>query len=120
MSKRTDVRAANLIEWIMEAAKGEPIEAVVIGEGPYNAEEICGQRLVNEQKPFLNKVLDWETAKPLLDYGFYDGYGGHECNPIAVWSASWIIFVDTYDGSTGICAIPRNPRDHEPIMPGGG
>jgi hypothetical protein len=108
---------ANLRTWIEEAANGEPIEAVVIGEmgwGDYGSENVPGY----ESHP-RNKVLAWETAAPLLDYEFSDGYGAPGCEAITAWTKSRVIFVSEYDGSTCPCWVPRNPIDYKPDMPGG-
>ena len=101
---------ANLINWITEAAGGETVEAIVVGKKGWTN---------NDPVPIFGKVVSWEIAKPLLDYEFNDGYGSPQCHAITVWTETKVIFVDQYDGATNIRWIPRNPIDHDPIMPGG-
>lgn len=107
----------NLVKWIEEEAMGEPIEAVVIGKmgwGDYGSEDV--PRYAEQPR---GKVLMWEEARPFLDYNFNAGYGAPSCNAIYAWTASRVIFVRQYDGSTGIESVPRNPVDCAPSMPGG-
>ncbi len=108
---------ANLAEWIEEEAAGEPIEGVVIGEmgwGDYGSESVS----IYASQP-RGKLLDWKTARPLLDYEFDAGFGAPGCNAICVWTPSKVIGISQYDGATSPFSMPRNPADHMPEMPGG-
>jgi hypothetical protein len=107
---------ANLAEWIKEAAGGESIEAVVIGEmgwRDYNSKDVPGY----DKQP-RGKVLTWDEARPWLDYEFYEGYGAPGCNAVYAWTANWVLFISQYDGSTECDAVPRNPIACLPQMPG--
>lgn len=65
-------------------------------------------------------VLPWDTARDLLDYDYSRGYGAPDCHAIAAWTASRVIFITTYDGSTGVTYMPRHPFACTPNMVGGG
>ncbi len=101
----SDEPTANLKRWIEEEAAGEPIEAIVIGEA-----DICHRLL----KEIWGRVLSWEEAASHLDYDFDSGYGGAECHPIYAWTATKVIRVHEYDGSTSIGSVPRNPTPCKP------
>lgn len=108
---------ANLKDWILKEAKGEAVEAVVIGEmgwGDYGSDSVPNYA----QQP-RGKVLAWEEALPWIDYEFDCGYGAPSCNAIHAWTASKVLFVSQYDGATCINSVPRNPSDAKPEMPGG-
>lgn len=108
---------SNLVNWILSEAEGEPIEAVVIGQmgwGDYKSENVPNY----DQQP-KNTVLTWAEAEKWLNYEFDGGYGAPGCNAIYAWTASRVIAIYQYDGSTGPFSIPRNPTAEEPHMPGG-
>src|ERR1700720_5053480 len=108
---------ANLVQWIEEAAGDEPIEAVVIGEmgwGDYGSDDV--PRYAEQPR---GKILTWPDAKPFLDYEFQEGFGAPGCNAICAWTASKVIGVAMYDGSTWPYSMPRDPVDHMPTMQGG-
>lgn len=109
--------SSNLVKWITEEAKGEPIEGVVIGEmgwGDYGSESVPGY----SEQP-RNKLISWDEAKKYLDYEFDSGFGAAECNAIYAWTTSRVLYVSQYDGATAINSLPRNPADCKPEMPGG-
>lgn len=83
----------------------EPVEGVVIEKDAYPRVE--------------SDVLSWADAEPLLLDRFDDGFGGVNCYAITAWTASWVIAVSQYDGSTSPFRLPRNPIAHIPSMPGG-
>lgn len=114
MSKDRD---SNLVEWIERQADGEPIEAVVIGQLGWG--DFGSDKIPQYESQKRNVVLSWSEAKPMLDYGFHNGYGSPNCNAITAWSKSWVIAISQYDGSTSPFRLPRNPADHKPKMPGG-
>lgn len=107
---------ANLVEWILEKAQDEQIEAVVIGNmgwGDYRSETVPNYNAMPR-----GKVISWEEAQKWLNYSFSEGYGAPKCNAIYAWTASKIIFIGQYDGATFPCAVPRNPVPCDPYMPG--
>jgi hypothetical protein len=107
---------SNFKDDILEAANGEPIEAIVIGEmgwGDYKEENKPPYRHV------LNKILSWDDALLLLDYEYDTGYGAPDCQAITAWTKNQVLFVVQYDGSTNIYSVPRSPIEHVPCMPGG-
>ena len=109
---------ANLVQWILEVAEGEPVLGVVIGEmgwGDYGSENVPNY----EQIP-KGKVLPWEEAKRWLDYEFDRGYGAPKCNAVYVWTTTKVIAITQYDGATSPFCVPRNPVDIMPSMPGTG
>ena len=99
-------------EDIEEAAKGEPIESVVIGTFG-NSWEDDEDEVEGDPKP----VLPWTVARSQLDYAYDTGYGGAECHAIYAWTQTRILFVSEYDGSTTIASVPRNPSEAKPIFP---
>lgn len=109
---------ANLKSWILEASADEPIEAVVIGQmgwgDDYNSEDV--PRYGEQPKGI---VLSWDEAELWVDYDFDDGHGAPGCNAIWAWTASRVIFISQYDGSTRVEWVPRSPVVGEPEMPGG-
>ena len=108
---------ANLVDWILHAANGEPVQAVVIGEmgwGDYGSHAVPGY----EDMP-KGKVLAWEEAKRWLSYEFYAGYGAPSCQAIYAWTKGRVIYTWQYDGSTHIGWAPRNPEERMPVMVGG-
>lgn len=109
-----DLDMANFKNDLLEAADGEPIEAIVFGEGgwgDYNMEK-WGDYPVGS-------VLTWADALPVVDREYHTGYGAPECPSTYAWTASRVLYVVQYDGSTSISSIPRNPTDCKPEMPGG-
>lgn len=99
------------------AADGETILACVIGDmgwGDYGLDE---RHEAAKKKQGL--VLDWITARPLLDYEYDRGYGAPDCQAVYAWTLNSVLFVVQYDGSTGIYSVPRNPSAVMPEMPGG-
>lgn len=102
---------------IEHRAKGEPIEAVVIGrEDDWDYHDDTWFR--NGKPP--EGILTWEEARPFLDYAYDDGYGGADCAPVWAWTATRVIFIGTYDGSTWVQDIPRSPTEGNPSHIGGG
>ncbi len=109
---------ANLVEWIEEAAEGDTIYGVVIGEmcwGDYGSEDVPGYADCPK-----GQLLTWEEARPRLDYEFDDGYGAPGCQAVYVWTGKQVLFVSNYDGSTCMMGVPRHPIAVMPGMAGGG
>lgn len=99
---RTLIRE-NFWDDILAAAKGEPIEAVVIGGGLYDDDP----RSLSDKR--LGLVFDAETAKTLLNYRYDSGFGGADCHRIYAYTANRVLLVSEYDGSTRVMSVPRNP-----------
>ncbi|KKM99808.1 hypothetical protein LCGC14_1144250 [marine sediment metagenome] len=102
-------------EDIEEAVGKESIQAIVIGKlGDHWEEPSYDSRNIPRSKCVL--VLNWEEARPLLNYEYDDGFGGADCHAIYVWTRTRVFFVSEYDGATGIASVPRNPIDVQPKM----
>ena len=95
---------------ILEAAKGEPIEAVVIGPWPTSYETAKGAVPPDR----INQVVPWDQASAWLAYEYDDGFGGEDCHPILAWTATRVLFVHEYDGSTIVLSVPLLPSAVEP------
>jgi len=103
---------ANLKEWILREADGEPIEGVVIGRMDGACNEDAVPRYDEMPK---GKLLSWEEAQGWLDYEFDEGLGLIECPPVWAWTPTKVIAIGEYDGSTWPYSIPRHPTDG--VMP---
>ena len=76
---------------------------------------------------------DGRVAVPRQEYGVLHGperlsllefdairHPAHKYrNGVCVWTDESILFLDQYDGAHRLCSLPRNPKPHMPIMPGG-
>jgi hypothetical protein len=102
---------------LVEYAKGEPIEGVVIGEFGWGDRYRRPEHVVPDDKRGV--VLTPEAAAGYLSYEWRNGYGAPKCHAVNVWTSKHVILVVQYDGSTALESVPRNPVDHEPTMPGG-
>ncbi len=89
---------------IEEAADGKSILAVVIGDPEY-----MGSNYKKVPPEVFGQVLDWHTARALLDYSYRAGLGCFGCHPVVAWTESHVLVVDEYDGSVSVEAVPRNP-----------
>lgn len=112
---------------ILSIADGEPIEKIVIGRfgwsgGDGSDEEAYGfgEDEGKSRKPIpwalKETPIDWNQVESYLDYNYSSGYGSPDCHAIYAYTANKIIFVSTYDGSTSVEWIPRNPVDCLPEM----
>lgn len=108
---------ATFAENLEHAAGDEAIECIVIGAYGWNGFKDDDDVRVPESQ--RNVVLPWSEARPLLMYEHDTGYGAPECNAVTAWTATRVLFVVQYDGSTSVHSVPRNPEAHTPIMPGG-
>lgn len=119
---------SNFLEDIRKVLSDEPVEAAVIGNHGDSWWREDGERdgsLDPDDRRFIAPgkrgiVLDWAEAAPLLDYEYDDGFGGADCHPVWIWTPTRVLFVSTYDGSTNVTSVPRNPAAGQPHMPGGG
>ena len=114
---RKETSMPNFLQDIERVLEQEKVERAVIGNfGGYDWGEGYGEKVPKELR---NRLLTWEETKPLLDYEYDDGFGGAECNSIYAWTATRVIFVSEYDGSTTVTSLPRNPCECSPTMLGG-
>lgn len=95
---------------ILEVAGDEAIQAIVISTDRQGWG--CGDKVPPAD---ANRVLTWDEAAPLLDYGYYAGYGCQDCHSIYAWTATRVLLVVEYDGSTHVASVPRHPIDCEPV-----
>jgi hypothetical protein len=102
---------------IERAAKGQEIEAIVIGDMGWPGYGKDERHAPGHARK--GEILTWEEARPLLDYPYDTGYGAPDCHGITAWTAKRVIFVTQYDGATAIDYVPRNPTRIVPHMPGG-
>jgi hypothetical protein len=108
---------ANLKAWVVEAAAGEPIEAIVIGHRGGGEDRFAyDENIPTHEIQRTGVVLTWEEAAPMIDYTFDDGFGGADCNAVYAWTATRVIAISEYDGSTDCYSIPRHPVDCLPEM----
>lgn len=105
---------ATFAEQLEVAAGAEEIEAVVIGHIGWHDDDDLGR-----PAPYKEVVLLWPDARESLNYEYDSGYGGVDCHAVYCWTASKVIFVSQYDGSTCVTSVPRNPTPGLPEMPGG-
>ena len=106
-----------LAKWLAEMSDGETIEAVVLGSPSWEI-SIWDEDDFRHSMP-LGKLLSVQEAAAWLDHEFDDGYGSPGCPAVTAWTASWVISVSQYDGSTSPFRLPRNVVAHMPEMPGG-
>lgn len=105
-------------EDIESEAKGEEILGIVIGG--YGWASYSSEPIKIPQVKRLTQ-LSWIEARPFLDYEYDGGYGAPNCHAITAWTENSVIFVGTYDGSTWVTSVPRNPTNtRDPHMVGGG
>ena len=101
---------------ILAELKGEPVEAIVIGKWDDDEED---ERNPREIEAITGKVISWEEAEKWLDYEYDTGYGGTDCHPVIIWTATRVLFCGTYDGSTWVASVPRHPEECNPGFVGG-
>ncbi len=96
----------NFKQDILEAAAGEPILAIAVSDRrtryPYGE---------SPDHNLGSAPVAWEAAAPVLDYEYDDGYGGQDCHDIWAWTATRVLFIHEYDGSTSVVSVARNPED---------
>ena len=103
--------SANLAKELKDVADPEEILAVIIGsDGAYcyfksRTHKMC--------EPPLGKLLSWVDAQKYLDYDYNRDTARYipECPAVYAWTDTLVLFVNQYDGSTRIEAIPRNPTE---------
>lgn len=124
---------ANLAKTIREHLdkSGETFEAMTIGHfyeqdqsktsdwDKWVAPE-TGAANVRAVFPHIGKVLSDPSMISLLDFEYDDGFGGARCHPVHVWTDKSVGIHVTYDGSTWMEWVPRNPSPDIPGFYGGG
>ena len=105
-------------EKILKSANGEQIEKIIIFNNTYWKNISASKFNEGKEVPF-GKLLDWEEAKPFLDYTWDSGYGCEDCYNINAWTKSFVIFMGCYDGSTWVESRSRNPSEIESNFVGG-
>ncbi len=106
----------------------ENIEAIVVGTFGWASnlsdEDAYGFDRNASRKPIpvslKTKPQKWEDVRDYLHYMYDRGYGSPGCHAVYVYTADHVVFVSTYDGSTYLGKMPRNPVDCQPEMWGGG
>lgn len=101
----------------IERALDDPPEWAVIGEMGWHGYEKDERHAPGLQRK--GELLSWETARPLLDYEYSNGYGAPDCHAVWVWTSTRVAWVTQYDGSTAVDSAPRSPVAGLPDMPGG-
>jgi hypothetical protein len=107
---------SNFARDIEDEAAGEPIQAVVIGPFGGWASGSDEDRIHRNTAARRGVVLNWDEARPMLDYEYSSGFGAPECDAVWAWTPTRVLFVGEYDGSTCIVSVPRNPVDGKPTM----
>jgi hypothetical protein len=98
--------ASNFAEDIEAAVGEEEIEAIVISPPSY----FGGYGDKDRPSPVRYGVaLTWVEARPMLDYKYDDGFGLQDCDDVYVYTATRVLYVHEYDGSTRIAGLPRHP-----------
>jgi hypothetical protein len=109
---------------IYEAANGEVIEAVVIGQMyvHYNDDQtlnlegaLDSENIPDYERACRYKLLTWDEARPMLAQYPDDGFPS-----FMAWTKSRVIFGGTYDGDDSVRWMPRNPEVVIPIEKIGG
>jgi len=106
---------ANFLKDIEKVLGDNEVEAIVIGHfGGYGTDDR------DQLSSNRNKIQKWNDVKQYMDYEYDDSWGGQDCHSVFIWTKDRIYFVGTYDGSTWITSVPRNPEDCSPHSVGGG
>lgn len=95
---------------ILDAADGEPILAIKFDDSVLDSYWGKVDPRWEASKHLKDKLCTWEELGPLLDYEYDSGYGSMDCHNITAWTATKVIYINEYDGSTSICYLPRNPE----------
>lgn len=88
---------------ILTEAGDEPILAIVVG---------ATRSWYDEEPHNLGTApVSWELAAPVLDYEYSAGFGSQDCHDIIAWTATKVLSIHEYDGSTSVISVPRNPEN---------
>ncbi len=107
-----------LAEEIEATADSDPVEAVLIATTSFSplADAADPRRIPSDR---LGVVLQWDEARPLLDYRYDNDYGSEDCHAVYAHTANWVVFIEVYDGATLVAKVPRHPQPGRPRMFGG-
>lgn len=104
---------SNLKQWLLKAANGEIIEAVMLGELPDKGGKL-GNLPWDESKLKSSQVLTWAEAEQLIDRDTTCAAGHPALKAITAWTKSRVIFISQQHGATSIEYAPRRPSTHRP------
>lgn len=94
---------------ILDVAGGEPILAIKFDTGLLYSFYGHPDPRWEATKHLTNKLCTWEELSPFLDYEYARGYGSMDCHNITAWTATKVIYIHEYDGSTAVVYVDRNP-----------
>lgn len=94
---------------ILDVANGEPILAIKFDDNVLNNYYGKPNPRWEATKHLVNKLCTWEELSPFLDYEYDCGYGSMDCHNIVAWTATKVIYIHEYDGSTSVVYVDRNP-----------
>jgi hypothetical protein len=117
-----------LRDWLIEAAAGEPIVAVVFGrvgtlgagepltghDWPLWDDDMEGDNIPGYRECPFHKIVSWQNAQPWLNNEFSCGLGAPQCQAVYAWTAYRVIFIHNYDGATGVRWVPTMPAECMP------
>ncbi len=98
---------SNFKQDILDEANSEPILALQILDA---RSHYSGKPRDSLVAPFVGRILTWHEAAPVLDYEYNDGFGSQDCHNIYAWTATRVLYIHEYDGSTYVTSVPRNPQ----------
>lgn len=78
---------------IEEAAGDEPIIGIIVAS-----------KRGWSYDPDPSPVQTWAEVRDSLDYEYDRGYGGLDCHQIYAWTASKVLVIQEYDGSSQVVA----------------
>ena len=90
---------------ILDAANGEPIEAIAVGPNRRGHDWYSD----GSDHALGAGPVSWKQAMPVLSYKYDTGYGGQDCHDFWAWTPTRVLFVHEYDGATSIASAPRFP-----------
>lgn len=101
----------NFKQDILQVAGNEPILAIAVSAYRSYYYEKSG---TSSDHTLGSLPVPWSVAAPVLDYEYDDGYGGQDCHDIWAWTATRVLSIHEYDGSTCVIAVARNPENFAP------
>lgn len=105
---------ADYLESIVE----EPIIYIVIGEmggiGDFGSDDVPDYDKIPK-----GQVLSWENGRKWLAFQTSYEHGAPKQPAVYCYTENYVVFMSQHDGATEAWAIPRNPIDIMPEMPGG-
>ena len=55
------------------------------------------------------KLHTRDVTLAVMNYEHNTSYGSQECHELLAWTDNYVIYVEEYDGATGLTSKPRNP-----------